>query len=270
MKSIGFVDYYINEWHADNYPAWIEQVCTERGLDYKLTYAWAELDAAPNGKTTDEWCEKFGVTKCRTLAELCEKSDCIVILAPSDPEKHLRYAEAVLPYGKRTYIDKTFAPDFETAQKIFAIAAKHNTPFFSSSALRYATELDGLEATVLATTGGGSNIAEYIVHQAEMVIKLLRAEPTRVAVVKTETGYDCFADLENGKQATMTFATGLPFSVSADGQEAVQIRSSFFPALLADILRFFEDGTLSFDPKETLWVMKLREAIIREVNALEE
>ena len=270
MKTIGFVDYYINEWHADNYPAWIEQMCAERGLDYQLTYAWAELDTSPDGKTTDEWCEKFGVTKCQTIAELCEKSDVIVILAPSDPEKHLAYAEVILPYGKRTYIDKTFAPDYQTAEAIFAMAAKYETPFFSSSALRYATELDGLTADVMATTGGGSNLAEYIVHQAEMVVKIFCDDPCRVAVVKTEKGYDCFADFQSGKQATMSFAVGLPFSVSVDGGEAVQIRSPFFPALIGDMLRFFEEGTVSFDPRETLWVMKLREAVIRGAEALEE
>ena len=27
MKKIGFVDYYLSEWHANNYPAWIEEAC---------------------------------------------------------------------------------------------------------------------------------------------------------------------------------------------------------------------------------------------------
>ena len=106
MKKIGFVDYYLSEWHANNYPAWIKEACENAGLDYELAYAWAELDTSIlDGVTTDQWCEKFGATKCDTLEELCEKSDVIVILSPSFPEKHLPYAEVVLKYGKRTYID---------------------------------------------------------------------------------------------------------------------------------------------------------------------
>ena len=35
MKTIGFVDYYISEWHANNYPAWIKQVCEELHLSYE-------------------------------------------------------------------------------------------------------------------------------------------------------------------------------------------------------------------------------------------
>ena len=120
MKKIGFVDYYLSEWHANNYPAWISDQCEELGLDYEVAYAYAELDVSPlDNVTTDEWCKKYGVERCNTINELCEKSDVVVVLAPSNPEKHLEYASAVLPYKKRTYIDKTFAPDYNTALEIF-------------------------------------------------------------------------------------------------------------------------------------------------------
>ena len=271
MKKIGFVDFYISEWHANNYPAWIKAASDAIGEDFTVAYAWAEEDLSPvYNETTDEWCEKFGVTRCDTIEELCEKSDYIVILSPSNPEKHLGYAEKVLTYGKNTYIDKTFAPDYATAKKIFDIAEKNGTKFFSSSALRYGSELDGLSATRVDTTGGGGNIAEYIIHQAEMVIKVLRAEPCDVKVTKTENGYECEASFEGGKSAKMTYAPKMPFALSADGGELVDIKSDFFGLLIADILRFFIEGTTSFDVSETLKVMKLREAVVREVEKIKE
>ena len=142
MGKIGFIDYYISEWHANNYPKWFEMANQKLGTDFKLSYAWAEKDISPvDGVSTDEWCEKFGVERCGSIAELCEKSDCIVLLAPSDPQTHLEYAKQALLFGKPTYIDKTFAPDFNTAKEIFEIAQRYNTPFFSTSALRYASEL---------------------------------------------------------------------------------------------------------------------------------
>ena len=68
MKTIGFVDYYISEWHANNYPAWIKQANEKLGLDYEVAYAWAEEDVSPvDGITTEGWCKKFGVTQCKTL-----------------------------------------------------------------------------------------------------------------------------------------------------------------------------------------------------------
>ena len=61
MKKIGFVDYYLSEWHANNYPAWIAEAAAKAGADYKLAYAWAELDVSPKDNvTTDEWCANYG------------------------------------------------------------------------------------------------------------------------------------------------------------------------------------------------------------------
>jgi predicted dehydrogenase len=267
MKKIGFVDYFISEWHANNYPAWMERVCAEKGLDYKVAYAWAELETSPlDGISTAEWCEKFGAEKCATIDELCQKSDVIVILAPSNPETHLRYAEAVLKYGKRTYIDKTFAPDAETAEKIFAIAEKYNTPFFSTSALRYATELDAVDAPdSILVTGGGSNLPEYFIHLGEMVVKKMGAIKT-VKVTKNGTQHIIQAKSANGGDATMIYGSAMPYNVymTKDGREAWKsVKSPFFDGLIADMLRFFETGKTGFDPAETLAVSRLRDAVLK-------
>jgi len=270
MKKIGFVDYYISEWHANNYPAWIEAASKAMGEDFCVAYAWAEQDLSPvYNETTDQWCEKYGVEKCETVDELCEKSDYIVILAPSDPDKHLGYAEKVLKYGKRTYIDKTFAPDTATAEKIYALADKYGAKIFSSSALRYATELNGLvPKSEVYVTGGGRSIEEYIVHQAEMVIKLLRADVLSVSVTATEDGYDAVAEFVGGKRARFGYAPKNSFCVSLDGGEYVKIASDFFPTLMSDMLRFFVTGETSFDRSETIQVMKLRDAILSSKEAL--
>ena len=118
-KKIGFVDLYLSEWHANNYPAWIEVAAKKLGLSYELAYAYGEQEISPfDGRSGADWCHTFGAEKCKSIDELCEKSDVIIVLAPSNPEVHLRYAEAVLKHKKPTYIDKTFAPDYKTAREI--------------------------------------------------------------------------------------------------------------------------------------------------------
>lgn len=269
MKRIGFVDYYISEWHANNYPAWFENANQKLGLDYKVSYAWAEEEVSPvSGETTDAWCARKGVQRCQTIEELCEKSDIIVVLAPSDPEKHLQYAKAVLPYGKRTYIDKTFAPDLATAQEIFAIAAKYNTPFFSSSALRYAEELvDFAGSKNIILTGGGRSLEEYSIHFVEMAVSLLKNPVKRAMVERLGEQRICHVVCENGSKAAMIYSPALDFSVTAekaDGTLAHQaITSDFFVNLIADMLNFFETGNTSFNSEETLEVMKLRDGILK-------
>lgn len=268
MKRIGFVDYYISEWHANNYPAWFKEANANLGLDYEVAYAWAEEDVSPvTGETTAEWCAKMGVTQCQTIEELCEKSDVIVVLAPSNPEKHLQYAKAVLPYGKRTYIDKTFAPDFKTAQAIFDIAAKYNTPFFSTSALRYAEELPAFAGcNNLILTGGGRSLEEYSIHLIEMAVSLLKKPAKRVLVERLGNQRICHVAAENDTKAAILYSPALHYSVTAekaDGTLAHQdITSSFFLHLISDMLTFFETGKASFNSEETLEVMKLRDGIL--------
>ena len=269
MKKIGFVDYYLSEWHANNYPAWMKEASEALCADYEVAYAWAELDVSPlDGKTTDDWCLAYGAQKCETLEELCEKSDVIVILAPSNPETHLGYAERVLKYGKKTYIDKTFAPDFETAKKIFELGEKYGAKFFSSSALRYSEALAGICGAVRVTTfGSGSNFDEYSIHQAEMVIATLKAEPRAVKVEAQGKQYIVSVRLDGGKEATMVYSPDLPFALSwenADGARSYKPSGgTHFPNLIRDVINFFECGEVSFDTSETLLVMKLREAALK-------
>ena len=273
MKKIGFVDYYISEWHANHYPEWIAQANEALGTDYQVAYAWAELDVSPLDQvTTDQWCEKFGVERCASIEELCEKSDCIIVLAPSDPEKHLQYAQKVLPFGKRTYIDKTFAPNYEIAKQIFDLGEKYDAPFFSSSALRYAEELKGVgPVKSMFLTASGSNFVEYIIHPVEMIVSLVNDPIEKVKVEAMDGQWICRVVSQNGTQAAIMFSNGYNYNIMAlpvEGKPYRQaITSSFFVSLLQDIIRFFETGERSFDPQQTLEVMRVRDALLAAQNA---
>ena len=267
MKKIGFVDLYISEWHANNYPAWIDGAAKKLGLDYKVAYAWAKEYISPvDGRNTDEWCEQFGIEKCETVEELCEKSDVIVLLAPSNPESHLELAEKVLPFGKPTYIDKTFAPDLATAKKIFDLGEKYGAPFFSTSALRYAAELKEFKGVKkLFLTGGGRSLDEYIIHPVEMAISLFGGAFNRV---KCEPmGQQIYIKAE-GKDAELVIMFSPAFGYSLSGEfsdgsiKKQDVSGDFFQNLVEDILLFFENGKMPFSGAETLEVMRLRDGIL--------
>ena len=268
MKRIGLIDYYISEWHANNYPIWIREVNDQLGSDFEVAYAWAEEEISPiDGVTTDAWCAKMGVTRCETVAELCEKSDAIIILAPSNPEKHLAYAKEVLPFGKRTYIDKTFAQNLGEAREIFALAKQYGTPFFSTSALRFAEELEKFSCVChLIVTGGGSNLEEYIIHMVELAVILLQDRVSQVSVIRQGSQRLCRLLTENGKDATLVFTPRMPFVLESENSEGkstyAAVKSDFFRGLMGKILRFFETGEQPFDAAQTLEVMRVRDAIL--------
>ena len=274
MKKIGFIDYYLSEWHANNYPVWMADAAKKLGLEYEIAYAWAEMDTSPlDGITSAEWCEKFGAEMCSSIEELCEKSDYIVILAPSDPDKHLGYAERALKFGKPTYIDKTFAPDLKTAEQIFELGKKYGAPFFSSSALRYATELGPIagKCETVSIKGGGSNPEEYIIHQIEMLVKCIGTGAKDIKVTKQDKTLQIEVLYPDERRGELLFEDDFyDFIISAKTHTGntfdSKIKSPFFKNLIENILTFFDCGILPFDSGETLEVMKIREMFIQKMN----
>ena len=268
--KIGIVDYYLSEWHANNYPAWLIKASAAIGIEATVTMAWAEQEISPvDSVSTDEWCKKQGVARAESLAELCKNCDAVMILAPSDPEKHLEYARIVLPYGKPTFIDKTFAPNLCEAEEIISLAEQFGTPVFSSSALRFSEELDSLTGSKnLIFTAGGSNLEEYLVHPLEMAVKLLDEPIDRVWVKKQGAQYLLGGETANGARMTVVFAQKMPYTIAAhDGQEAqsyAAIRSDFFGGLMRAILRFFDSGIPPVKATQTLEIMRLRDALLAE------
>ncbi len=132
--KIGFIDYYLDEWHANHYPQWFKEVDSQA----EVAFGYAVLDN-PNGRTNRQWCEDNGVTLCATMEDLVEKSDALAVLSPDNTELHEALCQVALRSGKRTYIDKTFAPDEIIGRRIFDLAAAHNTPCWSTCALPQST-----------------------------------------------------------------------------------------------------------------------------------
>lgn len=276
MKTIGFIDYYLSEWHANNYPSWIKEEMAKIGEEFVVKYAWGEIDSLVDGKTNKEWCDEFGVELCDSIEDVCKKADFIFILSPSNPEKHLEYAKRVFPFAKPTYVDKTFTPDYKSAEEIFNIAKKYGTPFFSSSALRFATELSQVENAVsLITTGGGSNIEEYAVHQLEMICKTINDKPIRLKRNLGENGANEISiEFENGRFSKLIHHPSLDFSLNAkfsNGDEVkVAVHSPYFNGLINSILKFFLDKKVPFSTHQTLTVMKIREKLVESLKTTDE
>ena len=272
MKTIGIIDYFIDEWHSNTYLGLFEKASKELGVDYKVTYAYAEVEQ-PGKMLTDDWCAKNNVTRCYSIEELCEKSDNILILAPANPETHLKYAQIALSYGKTTYIDKTFAPDLQTAKEIFAIAEKYGTKIFTSSALRYAEEIaEYTDVKNVMIKGGGRSLEEYIIHQIEMAVKMTKgAQAEQVHVfhsAKQSTTVVEYVD----KTVTLSYSnSGWGFSVDVETENAnceyknIEKGTEFY-RLVESIVKFFETNEEPFDKKETLAVLAIRDAIMKGVN----
>lgn len=270
MKKIGLIDYYIDNWHACNLPGWLE---AETGGEYKICFGYASWDPRPGeagpheGKlTTAEWCKKYDVQQCISAQEVVDQSDVLMVLSPNNPEQHEGLCQEALASGKRTYVDKTFAPDGETAGRLLRYAEQHGTPMFTSSALRFSTELkdEKKEALRVVSTKGPGVFANYSIHQVEMIVTLLGAEAQRVMAVGTPQCPALAIGFSGGRFATMgQFGDGCPFSVSASYDDGSFLNipecSDYFPNFVHELVDFFEGGERKAPAEETVAVAKILE-----------
>lgn len=269
MKKIGFIDYYIDEWHANNYPRWFREQTKKLGLAWEVSYVWAECNKE-GGLTTEQWSEKYGVTQLATVEELVAASDAIVVLSPDHPEQHERLAELALKSGKPVYIDKTFAPNVASAEAMFNLAAANHTPLFSSSALRFGDELQSYLSSEDSTSidavlmNGPGLFANYAVHQFEVIVSLLGTDIKRLRGTSTQAIRQFEIEYHSNQRALFYQTEEAPFQALITNNASATVRipefSNMFPNLIAQILLFFEFKQVPVQPVETIAIMKLIEA----------
>ena len=118
---------------------------------------------------------------------------------------------------------------------------------------------------------GGSNLPEYIVHPVEIATKTIG---TAAKSVRLETSADqtlVRINYADGRAANLLYSPTLTYSALVSGRDGKTVNipklSGFFPNLMSDIVRFFIEGTSSFDAAETLAVMRVRDAVLSALES---
>ena len=269
-KKIGFIDYYLDEWHANEYP----KMFADLNEGFEVTYAYGMIDSPrEGGLTSEEWGKKYGITVLNSIEEVIEKSDYLIVLSPDNPEMHEELCKLPLQSGKNTYIDKTFAESLESAKKIFEMADKGNTKCYSSSALFFAQEYqDTYQKDVeYIDSCGTCNLQNYIIHQLEPIVQMMKAAPIRVMSVGTEQYPVEIIEFEQGKMAKVSvFEQGKCFHMDIGypdkKMKSVKVESDFFKDCIKAMAKFFETGEIPVPHENTLRVISIREAAVKALN----
>lgn len=266
MKKIGFIDNFLSEWHANNYPEMLKNNARAQELGLQVCYAYAKTEVSPyDGVTTDEWCEKYGVERINSIEELVDRSDLIVVFSPDNPELHEELSEYALKSGKPVYIDKTFATSKRSAEKMFALAKAYGTPMYSSSALRFANEYKDIR---LGDTGAKNAVLTgpfkfeiYAIHIFEMMCTVMKGGAKRMMAVQNGMNRTLAVDYGEGRTAVFNQnETGnAPFSASIempDGQTRyATIADGYFENFISALVEFFATGIPQVDSRETIDLM---------------
>jgi predicted dehydrogenase len=273
-KRIGFVDDDLDNFHARVYLEALRGPLKDRG--------WVVSGATALQKEKSRaWAEKVQLPWFDDAAALDQVVDAYAILAPSTPATHEDLCAKILPFGKTTFVDKTFAPDVAAARRIFELADRHKVALQTSSALRYTAvqkhvaASGGREAVRhVVVWGPGRSYDEYAIHPVEMAVSCLGPEATALRRRGTEPESQLLIDFSGGRTAVVNVYNQrkTPYAASiTTAKESKYLEVDTKPLFVdaaAAMLDFFAAGKEQVDRRETMAVMRILEAS-REPAALE-
>ena len=231
----------------------------------QVTCAWAQMDK-PGGKTNEAYCREQGIALLPDAESVIAESDCLIVMSPDNPEMHEELCRLPFASGKPTYVDKTFAVDRETALRLIRAAAASGTPFFSSSALRFAKEYIGLQREGIEAihSRGPGMFANYGIHQIEPIVSLMGHELEKIMYVGTKSTPAFVLRFRDGRCATLSqLGVDCDFSLAVnytdDRAVVLQGASDFYMQFLLNMVQFFKDGIPKVSAQETLSVITILE-----------
>ena len=265
---IGFVDHKLENFHGNVFLKAFRTQLKNRGATVSGCHALDE----EGGRA---WAKKNDVPYFDDPTQLNGAVDAYMVLAPSNPEKHLELCQRVFQFGKPTYVDKTFAPDLATARTIFDLADKHNVPVQTTSALRYTNvqaHAKGRTVRHMTGWGGGSSFEEYAIHPVEMVISVMGSNVTSLMrrgdakYSQLLLNFDGDGAKNGPRTATVNvYATeGTPFAAAVTDEKGTKlievVTSRLFIDTAAAVLDFLEAGKPNIDRAESLTVRRILDA----------
>lgn len=265
MIKVGFIDYYLDEWHANTAPA---HLLEQSGGEVKVCYAYGEIANPVNGTTSEQWCEKMGVEHCATIAEVIEKSDVLIVFAPDNCERKEDLAREALSSGKPCFVDKPFGTDLASAKRMFQIAEANNTPCYTCSALRYAQEyytVDRKAVKSLVAMCPQNSYDNYILHALEPAMMLMEEPAKRaMAVNHGDDFYSVTLEMESGRYIVISSLNyDSPYMMNIcipTANQLIDCSYDFWIYHYKTMVEFFKTGVEPVSHKETLTIAAAREA----------
>ncbi|HZS07722.1 MAG TPA: Gfo/Idh/MocA family oxidoreductase [Blastocatellia bacterium] len=236
-----------------------------------------EASATRIDRFTAELKDKWGVEIVGSIEELCRKVDAVLIESV-DGRTHLAQARPVLAARKPVFIDKPFAASLKDAREIVRLARESGTPFFSSSSLRFVTEIQAARKNeqlgeMLGAIAWSPSPTEphhpdlfwYGIHGVETLFTLMGPGCESVSRVHTK-GADVvtgrwkdgrtgtFRGIRDGKQTYGAVAFG------SKSVMTIEPKKIDYHGLVVEIVKFFQTGVPPVSPEETLEIMAFMEA----------
>ena len=219
---------------------------------------------------------EMGVEIVDSIAELLKKTD-VIMLETNDGRLHLEQAIEVFKARKTLFIDKPIAASLTDAISIFQAAKDFQVPVFTTSSMRYMTNMDDIVAqksigNILgASTYSPCTLEQthpdfywYGVHGVEMLFTVMGTGCRRVSRVQTENTEIAVGVWDNDRIGTFrglrSGRTG--FGGEAYGERGIKSLGGDpgYAPLLKVVAKFFQTGISPVSPEETIEIFTFMEA----------
>ena len=249
------------------------------GYKVVAAYPYGSRDIESSASRIPAYIEavrQMGVEIVDSIADLLKKVD-VVLLETNDGRLHLEQAIPVFKAGKTMFIDKPIAGSLTDAFAIVQAAKDLKQPVFSTSSLRYMTNMDdivknqSLGRILGADTFGPSPLEVthpdffwYGIHGIEALFTLMGVgckTVSRVHTPDTDVVVGVWNDnrigVFRGLRAGRTDYGGHAFGEK--GIKTIGANDGYEP-LLKDVVKYFQTGIAPVTPDETLEIFIFMEA----------
>ena len=220
--------------------------------------------------------KNLGVEIVDTIPDLLNKVD-VVLLETNDGRPHLEQVIPVLKAGKTVFIDKPIAGSLTDAIAIFQAARDYKVPVFSSSSLRYMTNIDDIMKNqsigkVLGATTFSPCTLEpahpdlfwYGIHGVEPLYTVMGVGCQTLTRVHTPDTDVVVGVWEGGRVGSFRgLRSGRPgYGGHVFGEKGIKTLGDYngYDPLLKEIAKFFQTGISPVAEEETLEIFTFMEA----------
>ncbi|MDR2140116.1 MAG: Gfo/Idh/MocA family oxidoreductase [Tannerella sp.] len=225
-------------------------------------------------KYTEE-VKGMGVRITESIEELLKETD-VILLETNDGRRHLEQALEVFKAGKTVFIDKPVAGSLEDAYAIYRAAGELNVPVFSSSSLRYMSNMNRIlrEQSIGKVTGADTyspysiepthpDFFWYAIHGIEALFALMGSgcqTVTRISTPETELAVGVWDESRIGTYRGRKGKSD--YGGTAFGEKGIESIGAYngYDPLLREIVKFFQTGVPPVSADETLELFTFMES----------
>lgn len=277
IKKIGVIG--LDTSHSEIFSRIInEGELKDRGFKVVAAYPHGSKDIASALKMKQgiiDAVKKMGIEIVDSIADLLTKVD-YVMLESNDGKVHLEQARPVFEARKPVFIDKPLAGNLNDVKAIIALSKQYQTPFFSSSALRYDNNVNKVaQGSIGKVTGadvytpaeidpGHLDLSWYGIHGVEMLFTVMGTGCKTVQRVHTEGTDMLVGTWSDGRIGTVRGIRKGAANIAgvAFGENGIAQLGPFttYVPLVEKILEFFKTGVSPFSNAETLEIFEFMHA----------